>query len=138
MVFGQACIFSSDFAKAKLSAINLFQMIDSVNSKEDEDERAPSVEANRFELKAARCTGEIEFRNVTFSYPSRPTVKVLNGISFKVAAGQKVALVGGSGCGKSTILQLLERFYESNSGEIVSFQFFKQIFIVRFFAIFSF
>ena len=54
----------------------------------------------------------IEFRDVCFTYPHRPDVQVLNGLSFKVTAGQKVALVGPSGGGKSTVISLLQRFYD--------------------------
>ncbi|KAG4091930.1 P-loop containing nucleoside triphosphate hydrolase protein [Neocallimastix lanati (nom. inval.)] len=63
--------------------------------------------------------GHIEFRNVHFTYPSRPDAEVLKGISFKCHPGQTIALVGASGSGKSTIIQLLERFYEKSDGEIL-------------------
>ena len=53
-----------------------------------------------------------------FSYPSRPDVKILNGISFDVQRGQTIALVGSSGSGKSTCVQLLQRFYDSDSGSV--------------------
>lgn len=62
--------------------------------------------------------GEVEFKNVVFAYPQRPSVKVLKGVSFKAHRGETVALVGGSGSGKSTIIALLERFYEPQEGTI--------------------
>ncbi len=62
--------------------------------------------------------GNIAFRNVHFSYPSRPDVEVLKGISLDVRSGRKIALVGQSGAGKSTIVQLLMRFYPLGSGTI--------------------
>lgn len=55
-----------------------------------------------------------------FNYPTRPEVKILQGLNLKVEKGQTLALVGSSGCGKSTVVQLLERFYDPLSGEIVS------------------
>ena len=62
--------------------------------------------------------GLINFNKVSFSYPTRPDVEVLNNLSFEVQAGEKIALVGHSGAGKSTIIQLLMRFYPINGGEI--------------------
>jgi len=61
----------------------------------------------------------LEFKYVRFSYPSRPDVPILYNLSLKVLQGQKVGIVGESGCGKSTIIQLLERFYDPSSGEIL-------------------
>jgi ATP-binding cassette subfamily B protein len=62
--------------------------------------------------------GEVAFKAVGFSYPARPDVRVLDGISFRVQPGEKVALVGPSGAGKSTIFHLLLRFYDPSSGTI--------------------
>lgn len=66
-----------------------------------------------------RFSGEISYRDVHFSYPSRPDVPVLKGVSFDIPAGSKIALVGASGGGKSTIMQLLLQFYGLGSGEIL-------------------
>ncbi len=63
--------------------------------------------------------GDIEFANVSFRYPSREQVTVLNEISFKIKAGSTVALVGSSGCGKSTCIQLLQRFYDVIDGRVL-------------------
>lgn len=63
-------------------------------------------------------TGAIEFKNVEFSYPSRPGVTVLNGLSLNVAPGKTIALVGHSGCGKSTIVSLLLGYYKHSSGTV--------------------
>ncbi|GAB3899358.1 ABC transporter ATP-binding protein [Spirosoma agri] len=62
--------------------------------------------------------GHVQFNDVYFSYPSRPDVPVLKGISLDVAAGRKIALVGKSGAGKSTIVQLLMRYYRTTTGQI--------------------
>jgi ABC-type multidrug transport system fused ATPase/permease subunit len=63
--------------------------------------------------------GKVEFRNVWFKYPTRATVWVLKNVSFSVEPGEIAALVGHSGSGKSTIVQLLMRFYDVNEGEIL-------------------
>ena len=63
--------------------------------------------------------GNIAFQNVSFAYPSRPDVTVLKGIDLNIEPGEKVALVGHSGAGKSTITQLLLRFYQTNQGKIL-------------------
>jgi len=63
--------------------------------------------------------GNIEFRNVWFRYPTRKTDFVLRGLNIKVDAGQSIALVGESGCGKSTFVNLLMRFYDVDHGEVL-------------------
>lgn len=63
-------------------------------------------------------TGDVEFEEVTFSYPTRPNTTVLDRYSLKIPAGKTTALVGASGSGKSTIVGLLERWYNPNSGII--------------------
>ena len=67
-------------------------------------------------LTAAR--GRIELNNISFRYPSRDQRRVLDNINISIEAGQYVALVGSSGCGKSTIITLLERFFDPVSGQI--------------------
>jgi ATP-binding cassette subfamily B protein len=69
--------------------------------------------------KLATFEGSIEFINVRFSYPMRADVEVLKSLSFKINAGEMVALVGPSGSGKTTIGSLIPRFYELDSGEIL-------------------
>jgi ABC-type multidrug transport system fused ATPase/permease subunit len=62
--------------------------------------------------------GSVEFQGVRFAYPTRPDVEVLKGIDFQIGVGQKIALVGYSGAGKSTVVQLLNRFYSLTEGII--------------------
>jgi ATP-binding cassette subfamily B protein len=68
---------------------------------------------------AGGVTGDVVYDNVQFAYPSRSDLPVLKGISFHIKAGEKIALVGYSGAGKSTIVQLLLRFYDHQSGNIL-------------------
>nr|CAB3449152.1 unnamed protein product [Digitaria exilis] len=68
--------------------------------------------------KLANVAGEVEFRNVEFCYPSRPESPVLVSFNLKVPAGCTMALVGTSGSGKSTVIALLQRFYDPSAGEV--------------------
>jgi ATP-binding cassette subfamily B protein len=62
--------------------------------------------------------GAVEFKDVSFEYPGRPNAPVLNHVSFRVAPGEKLALVGPSGAGKSTVFQLIQRFYDPVAGAV--------------------
>lgn len=70
-------------------------------------------------LRPLKFQGKIEFRDVIFRYPTDLRKPVLNGISFTVQPGEKVALVGSTGCGKSTCMQLLQRLYDPLGGQIL-------------------
>ncbi|MBX2892538.1 MAG: ATP-binding cassette domain-containing protein [Saprospiraceae bacterium] len=72
----------------------------------------------RGNLHAGRLRGHVSFEDVHFSYPTRADVEVLKGVSLEIPAGQKVAIVGQSGAGKSTIMQLLLQFHFPASGEL--------------------
>lgn len=61
----------------------------------------------------------MRFDGLRFRYPTRPDVEVLQGLSLEVDPGETVALVGASGCGKSTTVQLVERFYDPEEGTVV-------------------
>merc|ERR1712002_888156 len=64
------------------------------------------------------CNGEITVKSAKFHYPTRPDAPVLKDLSIKAETGESVALVGHSGCGKSTIIQLLQRFYDPVDGQV--------------------
>lgn len=95
---------------AKTSANSIFKII-------DEESTLDVREAHKAKIQEVK-EGQIEFKDVVFRYPSRPNQKVMNEMSFKIPAHCKIALVGSSGCGKSTITNLLLRFYEIESGSI--------------------
>lgn len=71
------------------------------------------------EKEVLSLNGGIQFNNVSFAYPTRKEIDVLRGLDFSVKPGEKIALVGQSGAGKSTIISLLMRFYPVSSGEIL-------------------
>ena len=70
-------------------------------------------------LRLADPVGNIEFQNVHFSYPSAPEREILSNFSLKIPAKQHLAFVGETGCGKTTIFSLLERFYDADAGQIL-------------------
>ncbi|XP_014520721.1 ABC transporter B family member 26, chloroplastic isoform X2 [Vigna radiata var. radiata] len=80
---------------------------------------SPSSQFTERGIKLQRLMGCIEFLNVSFHYPSRPTVSVVQHVSFAVHPGEVVAIVGLSGSGKSTLVNLLLRLYEPTNGQIL-------------------
>ena len=80
-------------------------------------DRKPAVNYDGGKIPTNGIEGHITLKNVMFHYPSRPKVKVLNGVSFQLPQGKTLALVGPSGCGKSTLICLLERFYDVQGGQ---------------------
>lgn len=82
-------------------------------------EEAPEkINATQSTTPLEKIKGNVSFKNVAFSYPSRKEVQVLKDVNFTAEFGQKIAIVGPSGAGKSTISSLLLRFYDITSGEI--------------------
>ncbi|CAH8384977.1 unnamed protein product [Eruca vesicaria subsp. sativa] len=82
--------------------------------------RVPDIDSDNPEGQTLKkIKGEIEFKHVKFMYPSRPETPIFDDFCLRVPSGKTVALVGGSGSGKSTVLALLQRFYDPVSGEIL-------------------
>ncbi len=82
------------------------------------DETPEKINANGTTSPLEKIQGNLSFKNVAFSYPSRKEIQVLKDVSFTASFGQKIAIVGPSGTGKSTIASLLLRFYNIDAGEI--------------------
>ncbi len=99
----------SQMQKAIGATERVFELLDEVPEKINSD----SV------INIEKIKGEVTFENVAFSYPSRKEIKVLKNVSFKANFGQKIAIVGPSGTGKSTIASLLLRFYDIEGGNIL-------------------
>ncbi|XP_063089932.1 ATP-dependent translocase ABCB1 isoform X1 [Cavia porcellus] len=109
MAVGQVSSFAPDYAKAKVSASHIIMIM----------EKVPTIDSYSTEgLKPDMLEGNVTFSNVVFNYPTRPDIPVLQGLNLQVKKGQTLALVGSSGCGKSTTVQLLERFYNPISGTV--------------------
>lgn len=102
--------YLESFAAARGSASSIFRIID----------RKTRIDAMSADGKVLNfgIRGHIRYEAVDFSYPSRPEAAVLRQLSVDIRAGQTVALVGSSGSGKSTCLQLLQRFYDPGAGGV--------------------
>ncbi|XP_054725068.1 ATP-dependent translocase ABCB1-like [Uloborus diversus] len=109
MMVGQAVAFSPDYQKAKVAAVRIFQLLD-LKPEIDTFSQGGLIQDN--------VEGHIRFEKVYFNYPSRPNVKILRGLELAIEPGKTVALVGSSGCGKSTCVQLIERFYDPQIGKV--------------------
>ena len=112
---GQGMGNIGDIKKAKIAFKSLYSTIDT------ESKISPFKYDNEGKISPENIKGKIEFKNVFFAYPTRPEQVILKDVSFVIEPGQQAALVGYSGSGKSTIIQLLERFYdiEDGKGEIL-------------------
>lgn len=104
--------FAPNFYKGMIAASKIGQLLN----------RQPQVQdpADLAEEKHRRWEsyGTVTFYNTEFFYPSRPSSQILNGLNLGVMQGQKIALVGSSGCGKSTCIQLLVRYYDATDGYV--------------------
>ena len=82
--------------------------------------RVPKIDSDNLEGEILdKVSGAVEFRHVEFAYPSRPESMIFKDFCLNIPAGKTVALVGGSGSGKSTVIALLQRFYDPLGGEIL-------------------
>ncbi|XP_067457616.1 ATP-binding cassette, sub-family B (MDR/TAP), member 4 [Thunnus thynnus] len=109
MAVGEANSFTPNYAKAKMSASHLMMLMN----------REPAIDNLSEEGQSPdKFDGNVRFEGVKFNYPSRPEVPILRGLNLKVSKGETLALVGSSGCGKSTTIQLLERFYDPMHGKV--------------------
>merc|ERR1719481_161428 len=109
IMVGQATAFAPNYQRAMIASARIFAMLD----------RKPLIDSSAGSgLRLNKVDGEAEFKDAVFSYPTRKTVKVLKSLDLGIKQGQSVALVGQSGCGKSTVIQLIQRFYDLNSGMI--------------------
>ncbi|XP_043690434.1 ABC transporter B family member 9-like [Telopea speciosissima] len=109
MGISQSSAMGPDTTKAKDSAASIFDILDSkpkIDSSSDEGTTLPNVR------------GDIELKHVSFKYSTRPDVQIFRDLCLSIPSGMTVALVGESGSGKSTVISLLERFYDPDSGHI--------------------
>lgn len=106
----QSTALAPDTRKAKDSAASIFEILD---SKPKIDSSSP--EGTTLEI----VKGDIELKHVGFKYPTRPDVQIFRDLCLSIPSGKTVALVGESGSGKSTVISLIERFYDPDSGQVL-------------------
>ncbi|EGC38102.1 ABC transporter B family protein [Dictyostelium purpureum] len=109
MGVGNSMAFAPDMAKAKNAAVAIFDLLDRHSLIDPFNTKGETP---------AKLEGNIEFKNISFRYPSRPNKVIFEGFNLSVPQGKKVALVGDSGGGKSTVISLLERFYDPLEGTV--------------------
>jgi ABC-type multidrug transport system fused ATPase/permease subunit len=109
MGLGQCAGNWTSVTEGRMAAARLFSVIDRESEIDGLSEEG---------LKPKELAPNVTFEGVEFAYPSKPEQKVLRGLTFQAREGETVALVGESGCGKSTTVRLLERFYDPTAGRI--------------------
>ncbi|KAL7112389.1 hypothetical protein ACP275_04G001200 [Erythranthe tilingii] len=109
VAISQSSSLAPDSTKAKSAAASIFAILDSKSKIDPSDDSG---------MKLENVKGDIELRHVSFKYPTRPDVQILRDLTLTIRSGKTVALVGESGSGKSTVISLLQRFYDPESGQI--------------------
>ncbi|KAL3620376.1 ABC transporter B member 11 [Castilleja foliolosa] len=109
VAISQSGALAPDTGRAKAGAASIFALL---------DHKSEIDSANNSGMALEIVKGDIEFQHVCFNYPSRPDVPIFNDLCLSIHSGKTVAIVGESGSGKSTIISLLQRFYDPNSGQI--------------------
>lgn len=108
-LLGQVSPCLSAFAAGQAAAYKMFETI----------KRKPEIDASDTTGKVLDdIRGDVELKDVNFSYPARPEEQIFRGFSLSISSGSTVALVGQSGSGKSTVVSLIERFYDPQSGQV--------------------
>lgn len=108
--FGGIAELYAQIQKAIGATERVFELLEETPEKINSEQNSSAIQ---------KINGNVTFKNVAFSYPSRKEMKVLKDVSFTANFGQKIAIVGPSGVGKSTIASLLLRFYDIEAGEIL-------------------
>lgn len=109
MAIGQAAPSIATMAAGRGAAYTIFEVI----------ARTPEIDSlSETGIRPDKIDGALRFKGVQFTYPSRPDEPILRGLDLEVNPRETVALVGSSGCGKSTVMALVERFYDPNGGSI--------------------
>ena len=106
---GNAFAFTGNLNTALLAAARIFNLLD----------RKPKIDPNPNQGdKLDQIEGNVTFTDGDFSYPARKDIRILNKLNLSIKKGQQIALVGESGCGKSTVLQLIQRLYDLSKGDL--------------------
>lgn len=105
----QTMALAPDVNKTKRSAASIFQILDSKPKIDSSSDKGQIPE---------RVSGNIELQHISFKYPTRPNIPIFKDLCLSIPSGKTVALVGESGSGKSTVISLVERFYDPDSGQI--------------------
>mmetsp|Transcript_52007 Transcript_52007/g.92801 ORF Transcript_52007/g.92801 Transcript_52007/m.92801 type:complete len:1319 (-) Transcript_52007:1058-5014(-) len=108
MGVGEVYSMAGDQTSAVQAADRVYEILD----------RVPAIDTTAGGQVLAQVQGSGSFKDVGFSYPSRPDVKILRHLNLDFASGQRIALLGSTGCGKSTIISLLMRYYDPTRGDI--------------------